>query len=135
METKQMSYAEYILEETYMSINSLLGKKIKKLREDLGLTQQEMAEKIGVESPSYISKIERGLTSPSYELLARAAEELGVQLKDLFDFEGSIRRKTEEKLEHIDKWLLRFRSLLKNQQESEIQAAYYVVKKICRKEK
>ena len=68
-----------------MSINEKLGKRIRYLRESISLTQQELAEKVGVESPSYISKIERGQTSPSYELLARIAESLGVHLKDLFD--------------------------------------------------
>lgn len=111
-----------------MPIRKHLGEKIRVLRQKINITQQQMAEMIGVESPSYLSKIERGEASPSYELLARIAKTLGVSLKELFDI-SSETTKTKE-MSALDKWLLRFRSVLKGQKEKDIKAAYYIVRKI-----
>ncbi len=41
-----------------------LGKRIRDARKKKRLTQQQVAEKIGVE-PSHISNVERGITKPS----------------------------------------------------------------------
>lgn len=43
-----------------------IGKKIKKCREDLGLTQEAAAEQCGI-SPSFYSNIERGIKIMSLE--------------------------------------------------------------------
>lgn len=60
-----------------------LGKKIKKLRNDIGLTQEELAVKID-SSRLYINHIEQGRKSPSLEILEKIARALKVQIKDLF---------------------------------------------------
>lgn len=60
-----------------------LGKKIKKLRTALGLTQEELANKIE-SSRLYINHIEQGRKSPSLEILEKIAKILKVQIKDLF---------------------------------------------------
>jgi transcriptional regulator with XRE-family HTH domain len=49
------------------------------------MTQESLAEKAGI-SPEYISRIERGNTSPSFETISRVAEALRVRVKTLFDF-------------------------------------------------
>jgi transcriptional regulator with XRE-family HTH domain len=49
------------------------------------MTQESLAEKAGI-SPEYISRIERGNTSPSFETIFRVAEALQVRVKTLFDF-------------------------------------------------
>ncbi|MFH1830883.1 MAG: helix-turn-helix transcriptional regulator [Pseudomonadota bacterium] len=115
-----------------MSIRIALGKRIRLLRLQVGLTQQELAEAIGVESPSYVSMIERGMTSPSYELLVRIAKVLKVELKDLFDTDFSPEGKP---VDALDKWTLRFRSLLKGRKSSEIKTAYDIISKILRVKK
>ena len=116
-----------------MSVRIALGERIKVLREKSGLTQQELAEIVGVESPSYISKIEHGLTSPSYELLTRIAKALHVELKDLFDVACEVSGKP---VDALDKWLLRFRSLLKGHKHGDIKTAYDILRKIlCTKKK
>lgn len=110
-----------------MSVRIALGERIKVLREKSGLTQQELAETVGVESPSYISKIERGMTSPSYELLTRIARALNVELKNLFDTNF----KTEGRpVDALDKWMLRFRCLLKGRKMKDIKVAYDIVRKV-----
>lgn len=60
-----------------------LGKRIKKLRTDLGLTQEELAQKIE-SSRLYINHIEQGRKSPSLEILEKISKALKVQIKDLF---------------------------------------------------
>ncbi|MBF0104966.1 MAG: helix-turn-helix transcriptional regulator [Deltaproteobacteria bacterium] len=110
-----------------MSIQSALGAKVRGLREKSGLTQQELAEIVGVESPSYISKIERGATSPSYELLARIAKALHVDLKDLFDVDY---KSVGKAIDPMDKWMLRFRALLKGHKHSSIKTAYDILRKV-----
>lgn len=113
-----------------MSINKALGLKIKGLRLQAGLTQQELADKIGVESPSYLSKIETGGASPSYELLGRIAHNLGVTLKDLFDKSPSSARTS---VKRPDKWTLRFKTLFKGHTDEQIRSVYYVARRMLQR--
>jgi DNA-binding XRE family transcriptional regulator len=53
-----------------------LGLQIKKIREGKNLTQQNLADKVGIHL-SYIGNIEIGAKRPSLETLFRIAEELG----------------------------------------------------------
>lgn len=62
------------------------GKRIRELRALKGLTQEELAEAVGV-STDFISLIERGQRAPSFENLERLAEALGVNVAGLFDFQ------------------------------------------------
>jgi transcriptional regulator with XRE-family HTH domain len=63
----------------------LLGARIKELRKRVGLTQDQLAEKVGVES-KYLSRIEVGKRQPSLETLEHIADCLQVEMKELFDF-------------------------------------------------
>jgi transcriptional regulator with XRE-family HTH domain len=54
-----------------------LGRRIKERRRALGLTQQELAQALGV-TPQHISVIEQDKRTPSLSSLARMAEQLGV---------------------------------------------------------
>ncbi len=56
-----------------------LGQRIRQRREALKLTQQQLAEALGV-TPQHISVIEQGKRSISVEGLAKLAEELGVSI-------------------------------------------------------
>ncbi len=60
-----------------------LGRRIKGLRQDAGLTLDDLAARSGV-SRAMISKIERGESSPTAALLNRLAAALGVPLSGLF---------------------------------------------------
>jgi len=53
-----------------------LGERVKKRRNDLGITQQQVATALGV-TPQYVSLIEQNNTTPSLSLLIKLAEELG----------------------------------------------------------
>lgn len=49
-------------------IDKRIGKRIKQCREQIDLTQEQFAEKLGV-APNYISTIERGASFPRCEKL------------------------------------------------------------------
>ena len=54
-----------------------VGKRVKEVRKKSGLTQEDLAEKIGV-SATYISSIERGLSFPRGEVLVGILNALNV---------------------------------------------------------
>ncbi len=60
------------MEEVLRSKSMNLGKRVKKLRKSLGLTQKQFASRVpGKIDASYISKIETGRQYPSLKLLER----------------------------------------------------------------
>ena len=61
-----------------------IGNKIKNLRLQKGLTQEELGERTDL-SKGYISQIEREISSPSIETLFSLLEVLGISAKDFFD--------------------------------------------------
>lgn len=61
--------------------------RIKILREQRGLTQEQLADAVGVKQ-AYISRIERGLSEPSLPVLRSVASVLQVNPGDLFDRQG-----------------------------------------------
>lgn len=56
-----------------------IAKRIRERRQILKLTEQELADAIGV-TRQHISAIEQGKASPSLAILAKLAEELGVSV-------------------------------------------------------
>lgn len=66
-------------------IKILLGKRIKELRKSLSLTQEQMAEIVGIE-PNNLSRIENGKNFPTPENLQKIAKALGVCVNELFAF-------------------------------------------------
>lgn len=60
----------------------VIGKKIKKIRKNVGLTQEELAEKVRI-SRAYMGYIEQGRNAPSLEVLEKIAKALKVNAGDL----------------------------------------------------
>lgn len=60
-----------------------LGKTIQKRRKELAITQEGLAEKIGI-SRAYMGFIEQGRNAPSLEILEKIAKNLKMPLSDLF---------------------------------------------------
>jgi len=56
-----------------------LGRRLRERREALKLTQQELAEALGL-TPQHISAIEQDKRAPSLTSLAKLAQELGVAI-------------------------------------------------------
>ena len=64
----------------------LLGLRVREVRKLRGLSQERLAEKVGVE-PKQISRIEGGKSAPAFDTLEAIAINLQVEMKDLLDFQ------------------------------------------------
>lgn len=62
-----------------------IGKKIKRIRKEKGLSQTEVAVDAGLDS-SYYSKIERGEVNPSLKKLYKIIKALGAKSSDILPF-------------------------------------------------
>lgn len=68
-----------------MNNKKLLGKRIKEIRKSKNLTQERLAELIGIETSS-LSGIESGRHFPSLPTIEKIAQQLDIEIKDLFEF-------------------------------------------------
>lgn len=59
-----------------------IGKKVKKRRTSLGLTQEELAEKVGI-SRAYMGFVEQGRNVPTLETLEKIAKALKIKMAEL----------------------------------------------------
>ena len=75
------------MERSKFSLTVELGKQIRNRRKRLGLTQEELAERLGVGHQA-LSRIEQGKMAPKMERLPLLAENLQCAVADLFRFEG-----------------------------------------------
>ena len=91
-----------------------IGKKIKRLRQEKYLTQDELASRCEL-SKGFISQVERNLTSPSIANLADILEGLGTNLKDFFSDDGDEKivfdendafELTDSKLKYKIEWII-----------------------------
>lgn len=69
---------------TRESISVALGKRVRRTRQEKGLTLKQIEAKVGV-SATHVSEIERGNTSPTVGALEKIAEALGVPPSYLID--------------------------------------------------
>lgn len=65
------------------SLTELVGKNIARRRKELGLTQEVLAERVGVGQQS-LSRIEQGHMAPKFERLQMFADALEWSVMDLF---------------------------------------------------
>ena len=72
-----------------------LGKKIRQLRFRAGLTQEQLAQKLGI-GPQSVSKWENDVAMPDISALPLLSEVFGVTIDDLFDLT------TEQRLNRIE---------------------------------
>ncbi len=63
-----------------------LGKRLKEIRLSEGLTQEALAEKVGIH-PTYVGKLEAGKSNLSVKLLFKISRALNVNLAQVFDFD------------------------------------------------
>jgi transcriptional regulator with XRE-family HTH domain len=61
------------------------AKRLKEIRTQRGLTQEELAKAAGL-SLSFVRSVEQAIHAPSFESLQALANALNVNVKDLFDF-------------------------------------------------
>jgi XRE family transcriptional regulator, regulator of sulfur utilization len=109
------------MKRTKDNTESLLGQRIRSLRDIKGWTQQELGSQADV-NYKFIGEIERGQQNPSFNTLVKISTALGVELPELFRFEDEItdRKEIENRIitiikavsdENIGKILLMLRVL------------------------
>ena len=76
-----------------------IGSVIKKYRKELGYTQEEMANRLGVTTPA-VNKWENGNSNPDIELLAPIARLLHISLDTLLSFRENLTDLEIEELIH-----------------------------------
>lgn len=67
-----------------MDIRHRLGQNVRRLRKELGISQEELAERAKVHR-TYASDIERGTRNPSITVVDQFAKALGVAPGNLLD--------------------------------------------------
>lgn len=77
-------------------VKFLLGKQIKEVRNKKGLTQEKLAELIGVGERN-LSKIECGVNFVTADTLSKLLFALNIDAKELFDYEHHKNRETLKK--------------------------------------
>lgn len=103
-------------------IKRLFGARIRELRKSRGLNQAELAEIIGVDA-KHVSRMETGQTFPYPDKLDMLAGALGVQIKELFEFEHVVEENVT--VGSIEK-------MLRGAGEEKLRVIYRVVKAILR---
>ena len=67
-----------------------LGQQLKALRKKRGMTQEQLAEKIGLSYGQVVGMIERGETNTSLSVIVSIMKELNIGFDKLFDVQENI---------------------------------------------
>lgn len=94
---------------------NIVGKNIKKRRIALGLTQEDLAKKLGYKSKSTINKIEKGINDISQSKLLEIAKALHTTPAYLMGWEEE-----KKELSSKEKHLLKIYNQLNNQDKQEV---------------
>lgn len=101
-----------------MNAKKLLGSRIKELRQGRGLSQEQLAELVDIDT-KHLSRIETGLSAPTVDRLEMLADAFGVELHQLFEF-GHLDERNG-KLDGLER-------MLKQLDENDLKVVYRVVK-------
>lgn len=92
-----------------------VGQRIRSLREEVGLSIQQLAETSEIGSKGHLSNMERGLVRPNIQTLKQVADGLGVLPLDLLTFPKNdlrqrlielTRKLTARRIASVIRWLL-----------------------------
>ena len=103
-----------------MDNKKALGLRIKELRKARKLSQEQLAELIGLEPPS-VCNIEKGKNYPTIQNLEKIVDVLGVSFVDIFQFEHH--RQNKDLIKEINKFLYC--------NPNKVQDIYKIVKVLC----
>jgi transcriptional regulator with XRE-family HTH domain len=105
-------------------ILKLVGQRIRSLRKERGLSQEQLGEKGGFHY-SYIGQVERGEKNVSLLNLAKISEALEVSLSQLFAYVDGEERRTDSGND-----LLEILSALRDQKPDQVRMVRNVVREI-----
>lgn len=63
-----------------------LGKQLKEIRKEKGITQEKLAENVNIHQ-TYVGKLEAGKRNPSIVMLYKISRALEIKLTDIFEFD------------------------------------------------
>lgn len=106
----------------------LIGERIRQFRKAKGLTQEELAEKAGVNA-SYMGTVERGDRNISIETLEKIMQGLDVSPTDFFQFHAI---ENDDLKNENDKLLEMLKSLLYSRPPEENRLIYRIVTDIIK---
>lgn len=107
-----------------------IGKNIKKIREQKGLMQKEVATAAGIHASNY-SKIEKGEREPSIDALDKISVLFGMTVDQVIHFEGKIPKEVKIK----DKTVTEKLQLIEQLEEEDKQALYRIIDGMLTKNK
>jgi len=92
------------MDKSVQKAQVLLGRRIRSLRTQKKWTLEKLGE-IAATNHKHIGEVERGLQNPSFAVLVKIAEALGVELPELlrFEQEGLSREEVEREIASIGK--------------------------------
>jgi Predicted transcription factor, homolog of eukaryotic MBF1 len=70
-----------------VSLKELFGKRLKYLREQKPMTQEQLAAEAGLHDDASIRGYESGKNAPRFETIEKLAKALDVKIKELFNFD------------------------------------------------
>lgn len=105
-----------------MDEQKLFGKRIKELRKQRNLTQEELSEKLGV-FQKQIGNIETGTTFTTMANIVKLAQIFNVDVKDLFEFNHQKSR--SDIINEINE-------IVSNSPDDKLKTIYRVIKDIAR---
>ncbi len=68
-----------------MDLKQMIGAKVKEIRSKRGITQDQLSERMDINS-KYLSSIERGKENPTLNTLIKLSQSLEVNLDEIFSF-------------------------------------------------
>ena len=86
-----------------MPVYKVLGDRIKKIRQENNMTQQEFAEALGYTHKSMINKIETGQTDISFDVVIRLIHEFNVNAAEFLDLSDAETNKLMDDAHKADK--------------------------------
>ena len=98
-------------------LQNKMGEKIRQIRKSKGLTQEQLAERIGIDN-KHLSRIENGKHMPTYKILKNLAEVLEFDIYALDDTQI-------DEIKQPDKVYLKSLSIL-NSAKTEDEKKYYL---------
>jgi transcriptional regulator with XRE-family HTH domain len=107
-----------------------LAENIKKLREEKGFLQKQVAAEIGLK-PAHYNKIEKGLVEPSVEILDKLAKFYGISIDQLVHLEGEIPKEVTVE----DKGLAERVKLIQELDEKDRSTIFNIIDTMLTKEK
>jgi len=103
-----------------MKLKKLLGARIKELRNGRGLSQDQLAEKLNIDT-KHLSRLETGANAPTIDRLEMIADALDVEVCSLFEY-GHLDNRNEQSAGIED--------MLKKLDDNDLKVVYRVVRSL-----